>query len=165
MNHYRPHLLVLPEDDANRQLANGFLLHPAVDPGRIQVLVPAGGWMKVLDAFDRNQLADLRRFTDRHLVLLIDFDGDTERLELVKERIPEDVRGRVFILGARNEPEGIRRSLRRIGSLEKIGTALAEDCQGEEPKVWTHSELATNSNELGRIKMLIVPWLFRSLTI
>lgn len=26
VNKYKPHVLVLPEDDANRQLANGFLL-------------------------------------------------------------------------------------------------------------------------------------------
>jgi hypothetical protein len=26
VNKYHPHVLVLPEDDANRQLANGFLL-------------------------------------------------------------------------------------------------------------------------------------------
>jgi hypothetical protein len=29
-NKYKPHVVVLPEDDANRQLANGFLTHPVV---------------------------------------------------------------------------------------------------------------------------------------
>jgi len=27
INKYEPHLLVLPEDDANRKIANGFILH------------------------------------------------------------------------------------------------------------------------------------------
>jgi len=165
MNQYRPHLLVLPEDDANRQLANGFLLHPGVDPGRIQVLTPAGGWVKVLEAFDRDQLANLRWLPDRYLLLVIDFDGDVDRMGDVKARIPEDVRGRVFILGARHEPENVRRALSRIGSLEKIGTALAGNCQGDEPAVWTHPELACNTAELERMKPIVEPWLFRSITI
>jgi hypothetical protein len=165
MNQYRPHLLVLPEDDANRQLANGFLLHPAVDPGRIQVLAPAGGWLKVLDAFGRNQLGDLRRFPDRHLLLVIDFDGDPDRMDIAWARIPEDVRGRVFILGAREEPETVRCALSRIGSLEKIGTSLAEDCRGDEPQVWTHPEFARNTDELDRMKPIVEPWLFRSVTL
>jgi hypothetical protein len=31
LNKYKPHLLVLPEDDPNRQIANGFVHNPAVD--------------------------------------------------------------------------------------------------------------------------------------
>jgi len=30
-NQYQPHILVLPEDDANRQIANGFIQAP--NPG------------------------------------------------------------------------------------------------------------------------------------
>lgn len=51
LNKYRPHLLVLPEDDANRQIANGFILHPNVNSRAIQVLPPSGGWRKVLEDF------------------------------------------------------------------------------------------------------------------
>jgi hypothetical protein len=29
VNRYKPHIYVVPEDDANRQIANGFLLHPS----------------------------------------------------------------------------------------------------------------------------------------
>ena len=38
MNRYKPHVLVVPEDDANRQLANGFLQNPALNLRAIQVL-------------------------------------------------------------------------------------------------------------------------------
>ena len=38
VNKYLPHVLVLPEDDANRQLANGFLLDPNLLDRRIQLL-------------------------------------------------------------------------------------------------------------------------------
>ncbi len=50
-NKYAPHVLVLPEDDANNDIANGFLRHDALDLRAIQVLPCAGGWGKVRDAF------------------------------------------------------------------------------------------------------------------
>lgn len=51
-NRHRPHVLVLPEDDANRELANGF--HLQIDLTRqrqMQVLPVAGGWNEVLKRF------------------------------------------------------------------------------------------------------------------
>lgn len=43
VNRYQPHVLVLPEDDANRQLANGFVLDlDATVLTRIQVLEEVG---------------------------------------------------------------------------------------------------------------------------
>lgn len=44
INKYKAHLLVLPEDDANRQMANGFILDPNLNERVIQVLPPVGGW-------------------------------------------------------------------------------------------------------------------------
>ena len=45
-NRSLPHVKVLPEDDANRQLANGFLQYPCVLARSIQVVEVAGGWLK-----------------------------------------------------------------------------------------------------------------------
>jgi hypothetical protein len=46
VNRKRPHVFVIPEDDANRQLANAFVLE--VDHDRqIMVLKEAGGWLSV----------------------------------------------------------------------------------------------------------------------
>jgi hypothetical protein len=50
-NRYRPHVLVVPEDDVNRQIANGFLLDPSILIGNIQVLEEVGGWLEVLARF------------------------------------------------------------------------------------------------------------------
>lgn len=50
-NKHKPHILVLPEDDANRQIAIGFTQDPYLNGWAIQVLKPAGGWKKVLDKF------------------------------------------------------------------------------------------------------------------
>ncbi len=106
---YLPHILILPEDDADRQIAVGFILDPGVDQRRIQVLPPAGGWLKVLESFEKNHVADLRRFADRVVVMVIDFDGHEDRLDQAKNRIPAELQDRVFFLGARTEPEAIKR--------------------------------------------------------
>lgn len=45
VNAYADHVLVLPEDDANRELTNGFLQEPALNPRAIQVLPVAHGWI------------------------------------------------------------------------------------------------------------------------
>jgi hypothetical protein len=66
-NKHKPHVIVLPEDDANRQIANGFLLDPSIKPRNIQVLNPAGGWGKVLDSFLEDHVAGLRKWPQRHL--------------------------------------------------------------------------------------------------
>lgn len=54
MNKYKPHVLVLPEDDANRQIANGFLLNSNLNRNAIQILPIAGGWLKVVDTFNEH---------------------------------------------------------------------------------------------------------------
>jgi hypothetical protein len=159
-NRYRPHVLVLPEDDANRQIANGFITFSGIDPGRIQVLPPLGGWTKVLEALKRDQLADLQRFAKRMLVLLIDFDGDAGRLGEAISRIPADVQDRVFILGARTEPEGLKQALPGCHSYEAIGRALAEDCQANTRKAWVQPDLECNLAELDRMNATVRACLF-----
>ena len=44
INKHKPHLLVLPEDDADRQIANGFVIAQGVglDDRAIQILPEAG---------------------------------------------------------------------------------------------------------------------------
>ena len=160
-NKYRPHILVLPEDDAERQLANGFILDPGVDQRRIQVLPPAGGWLKVLESFEKDHVADLRRCPYRVLVMVIDFDERENRLAQTKSRIAADLQDRVFLLGACGEPEDIKRALRDIGSLEVIGTALAEECRTDARSLWNRPELVWNVPELKRLNAAVKPWLFR----
>jgi len=60
VNHYLPHVLVLPEDDANRQIANGFQLD--ISSRQIQVLPEAGGWIRVLECFTEDHIGAMDRF-------------------------------------------------------------------------------------------------------
>jgi hypothetical protein len=61
--------MVLPEDDANSRLANGFLLdldQSAIT--KIQVLPEAGGWKAALDTFESIYVAGMDRYPGRFMV-------------------------------------------------------------------------------------------------
>ncbi|HAT15896.1 MAG TPA: hypothetical protein DCS91_22150 [Microcoleaceae bacterium UBA11344] len=165
VNKYQPHVFVLPEDDANRQIATGFILDSNVNEPAIQVLPIADGWGKVVDKFKDNQVSKMRRFPKRMIVLLIDFDRKGERLSYVKSQIPEDLQDRVFILGVLSEPEdlkGIKKKFESIGTgkLEKIGEALANDCSNNTNELWGHDLLKHNKTELDRMILSVKPFLF-----
>jgi len=91
------------------------------------------------------------------MVLLIDFDGQEDRLDEAMEVIPDDLRERVFVLGALTEPEDLRRAL---GSYEEIGSRLARDCQSDTEETWTHPLLRHNAGELARLRACVRPILF-----
>ncbi len=159
-NRFRPHVLVLPEDDADRQIANGFQLGDGLDPGCIQVLPSCGGWLRVLECMERDQLRGLREFPQRMLVPVIDFDERANRLDEAKARIPADVQNRVFIIGARKDPERLRQTLPGRPSFESIGKALAEDCRANRRTIWGTADLECNSNELDRMTATVRGCLF-----
>ncbi len=149
VNKYRPHVLVLPEDDANRQVANGFLLDRSLRTRNIQVLEEVGGWTQVLAGFNSDHILGMDRFPERRMVLLIDFDGNRNRLNDAKAAIPDRMKDRVFILGALTEPEDLKVDL---GTYETIGLAMAKDCREETDTVWGHDLLRHNESELDRLR-------------
>ena len=158
VNKYLPHVYVLPEDDANRQLANGFQLGNLSNDRQMQVLNVAGGWLDVVKCFTTEHVPEMDRNTKRFTVLLIDFDKQQNRLNKVKAEIPEHLKERVFILGAWSEPEDLRSD---FGSdYEKIGLALAKDCCDNTEVTWTHDLLCHNADELERLRKYVRPILF-----
>ena len=158
VNRYRPHVLVLPEDDANRQLANGFLLEESLLPSRIQVLDEVGGWAEVLDRFKSDHVNEMDKYPNRFMILLIDFDSRENRLDRAKREIPDRLSERVFILGAWTDPEALRRA---IGSFETVGLALAKDCREDTDTIWGHELLRHNATEIDRLRRYVRPILFR----
>lgn len=158
MNRRQPHVLVLPEDDANRQIANGFLLDSSLRAERIQILSVAGGWRALLERLQRDYIRPLQIYTSRYMVLLVDFDNDLNRLEFVQKDIPSNLRSRVFVLGARKEPEDLKRA--NLGSYEEIGLALAKDCCEGTDTAWRHNLLQHNLGELARLREVVRPILF-----
>lgn len=157
MNKMVPHVLVLPEDDANRQLANGFQLAPSLDTRRLQILEVAGGWLEVLERFKTDHIAEMERNPNRYMVLLLDFDRRGNRLQEIAAEIPAQLNDRVLVLGTWSEPEELRQA---FGSYEKIGLALAKDCRDDGDDTWSHVLLKHNAGELARLRQRVRPILF-----
>ena len=152
--------MVLPEDDANRQIANGF--HQQITWTRLrqmQVLPVAGGWKRVLTEFQSAHVPAMNRCGNRYMILLIDFDGRVERLQEAKAEIPAELTDRVFILGTLSNPENLRAEL---GAYEQIGAAMASDCRDGTDIVWGHALLHHNESELHRLRDPICEILFPS---
>jgi hypothetical protein len=158
MNKYLPHILVLPEDDANRQLADGFLNEKFVAVARAKVLGVAGGWIEVLSRFKVDHVGPMDRWDKRLMILLIDFDDrGAERLREAKEAIPAHLTERVFVLGTKTDPESLKKDL---GSYETIGQGLAENCYYDTYATWGHEQLRHNAEELERLRRAVRPILF-----
>jgi hypothetical protein len=152
VNRDQPHVLVLPEDRANLQLATGF--HNEVDATKqrqMQVLPVAGGWRRVLERFTSDHVDKMRSNPNRFMVLLIDFDGRLQRLDLAKAVIPPELADRVFVLGARERPETLKAALNNK-SCETIGSGLGRDCREDTYATWGHELLQHNKNELDRLR-------------
>src|SRR5258708_6041866 len=132
VNKYGPHVYVLPEDDANRQLAIGFVLE--LSPlASIKVLPVTGGWINALESFKADHVGVMNKYPSRFMVVLIDFDGRDDRLKQAKAAIPGHLIDRVFILGVWTEPGDLKAE---FGTYETIGRALARDCGKETDSTW-----------------------------
>lgn len=84
------------------------------------------------------------------MVLLIDFDGQQDRLTDAKAAIPDDLTDRVFVLGTLREPEDLKKA--NLGSYETVGSNLAKDCREETYTTWEHDLLQHNAGELNRLR-------------
>ena len=154
-NKNRPHVLILPEDRANRRIINGF--HLALDfsvERQFQPLPEADGWENVLRLFRSVHAAEMERYPHRFMVLVIDFDGK-DRLEKAITEIPAQLQNRVFILGVWTEPEQLN-----LGPLEQVGRDLVKDCREGTDRIWNHELLRHNAGELARMREHLLPILF-----
>jgi len=160
-NKDQPHVMVLPEDDANRQLAVGFYLQIELNrQRRMQILRPVRGWTKVMEQFVSTHAREMRDCPLRLMVLLLDFDSDIERLERLQAEVPADLTERVFIIGALTEPEDLKRA--GLGSYDDIGAKMAKDCREDTDTIWGHELLQHNATEIDRLRQHVRPILFPS---
>jgi hypothetical protein len=156
---FKPHVFVLPEDDANKELANGFLLRVDQTRGRqMDVLRVARGRDKVLERFKLDHVTDMVNYPKRFMVLLMDFDGRKDLLESARTSIPENLLNRVFVLGVLTEPEALKAALGR--TYEEIGLAMADDCRDGTDTTWGHDLLRHNASELERLRKHVCSILF-----
>lgn len=150
VNKYRGHIYIIPEDDANRQIAVGFEKDFRIKTRTIQTLPVAGGWTLAVEKLLTEYVSILRSNSKSHVVVLIDSDNQPDRINKSLADVPDDVRDRVFILGAFREPE----SLKAAANLhfEQIGERLAEECYVGDTNLWGHDEFSHISNEVSRAK-------------
>jgi hypothetical protein len=123
----------------------------------MDILPVAGGWRLVLDSFSSTYVAELDRCSKRFMVLLIDLDGQEERLRDAIDRIPDHLKERVFVLGSLREPEDLKPA---FGSFENIGSKLAIDCRNQTDATWGHELLRHNTAEVARLRGNVRPILF-----
>jgi len=166
-NPYQNHLLILSEDNAYKDMANGFAGHFAVDGDKINIVKPAGGVQKLLALFLQTYAAGLLKYQNRHVLLLFDLDGNPNHhlKTIIFNQIPNDIKSRVFFLCGLNEAEDIKRDL-GSGKIEDIGERLAESCHDHSyngPETpWRCSQLAHNRAELKRLAEAVRHFIFLS---
>ena len=100
----------------------------------------------------------MTKYPDRNIVIVIDFDGDVDRLKGLHDRIPSELEDRVFILGIASNAEDLKRAFGV--SFENIGKNLAIDCHEDSTKFWGHELLEVNALEVSRLREYIDPILF-----
>jgi hypothetical protein len=98
------------------------------------------------------------KYPHRYFPLLLDFDNQGDRPDPVKERIPNHLSQRVFLLGAKSEPEALKQS--RFGSFEQIGRTLAKECRDRSPNLGLHDLLRHNADEIERMEQAVRGFLF-----
>jgi hypothetical protein len=164
-NKYKPHLQVLLEDDANRQIFSGFEKNSAIRGRVIERLPLAGGWAKALtQAVSRETFLSLQAYPQRRLLIVIDFDERTaeQRLRKLISELDTQIKNRVYVLSVFSTPEGLKSDLGHP-SLESIGQALAQSCIDNTPfeqSLWAHELLKHNESELARLRTDVKSFLF-----
>ena len=149
---FQEHLLILPEDDAYHAIATSFVESLGQEVSRrAQVLNATRGWIHARQIAVEDGLK-LRKYGDRKLLLVIDFDTVSERLAQMSAALPADIRDRIFIIGSANEAEDLRREL---GPYSRIGSLISEECRRGATDLWQHPLLALNRVEVQRLAPVV----------
>ena len=109
-NKYTQHLIVIPEDQAIRDIVNGFSTCLDANERQFYVYDLARGWERGKETLLELSKGYMREYPNSYAVLIVDFDGNAHRGSEIKNQVPEEVRDRVFVVGVLNEPENLRNS-------------------------------------------------------
>ncbi len=157
-NKYAPHLLILPEDDANKDIALGFRIHHTVNSNAVEILPVAGGWLKAVDIFLSDLAPTMVKLKYRYVAIIVDLDKQIIRYQEIKNKIPQHLQDRVFILSTFSEPERLKNSLNL--TFEEIGKQVANDCFQGSDSLWQHGLLSHNLTEISALQIHVKPFLF-----
>lgn len=160
MNYYKKHLYVILEDDQYQKIMNGVNLSFHVKDDVIKISNFSDGWKKVFKDF-QSSISLLRKFQERHILLLMDFDYEFKsRFEEFSKSVPDEFKNRVFILGIDNKESEDLAKYFKCNS-EEVGKKLVEDCPDGDLSHWKNPHLKCNLPEIERMKENgIFEWLF-----
>ena len=142
------------------KLALGFLNHASVTDRIVSIREIAGGWGNVLTVFQEEYVSILSNNQYAHVIMLIDFDDVEGRRAQFEAKIPSELLNRVFLIGAKVNPEVLRISVGE--SFESIGRRLAQECVEGRYQLWIHPHLIHNAGDLKRLETVVKPILFDS---
>jgi hypothetical protein len=142
---------VISEDNANREIANGFRLVVEKNARQFWINKSARGWLngrQELVAMSEST-GHLQKYKSSNAALIVDFDGKRERGSEIKQMVAEGVRDRVFVIGVLTEPE----KLRNVTGMkfEQLGSQIGEGCKGSSIGFWQHDLLVHNIEEIRRL--------------
>lgn len=161
-NKFRDHLVIVPEDQKNNDLINGFVNATSIASHAFQIQRIARGWINAVDSLQDMKLVSLPL---RRVLLVIDFDEKPEsRNDQVHEKLSkfltQNEYERVYLLGTRSEPEDFRSTLKM--SPEQVGAQLYLDCKTPQPGLWGHALFAHNLKTRARLIAEVLPFLINS---
>lgn len=160
VNYYKKHLYVILEDEEYQKIMIGVNLSQHVNDGVIKICNFSDGWGKVFKDLE-NSINLLKKFTDRHIVLLMDFDHDFEtRIEEFRKLVPSEFKNRIFILGIdHKESEDLAKYFKC--NAENVGKKLVENCPNSDLSNWENIHLSCNKPEIMRMKEAgVFEWIF-----
>lgn len=159
-NKYTQHLIVIPEDQAVRDMVNGFSTLLEINERQFYVYDLARGWERGKETLLKLSKGYMREYPSSYALLIVDFDRNAHRGSEIKNQIPEEVRDRVFVVGVLNEPVNLKNSTGM--KFEQLGLQIAEGCKDSNIDFWERQELlAHNVDEIRRLSKAVRNLFFR----
>lgn len=159
INRQRKHVIFFGEDEATRNLAQGFCESEKINDLKCEVWSTYGtGWQSTIDAIETVRMS---RYPQTHLVLVIDLDRRGEdRIAALKREIANcPCKDRVYIIGCTKDVQALQRSFTPVNSIGKLsaqetGRTIADRSSKDVScmeGVWGDSSLVHNKDELERL--------------
>ncbi|MBL8891673.1 MAG: hypothetical protein JNL67_16960 [Planctomycetaceae bacterium] len=89
---------------------------------------------------------------------MMDCDDETNRLHESLDKFPDELRARLFLIGALAEPEILKREVQK--PFEDLGRQLAEECCTDNYQIWSNPQFVHCADQIQRLRSKLRPWLF-----
>ena len=166
MNKNKPHLVIVPEDEAWATLTRGFFMARA--EGNIKVDRTCGGYNKEMTHFKDKLQPKMASNPNMHVLLLVDFDRKfASRMTNFTQLVYPDYNKRAFMVGCKDEIQNLNTEYGG-GKLEDLGQTMGNICLGDvtamhTPKginPWTLPQILKSAVQVSLLKTRTFSFLF-----